>query len=191
MIEYTSYKDQLTEVMKMCAEVENSVFIGQQIVWKGNPMSTTLDHVPKEKMIEVPVMEETQMGMSLGLGITGKFVVTFYPRWDFIICATNQLVNHLDKYELMTGETPHIIIRVGKGSDTPLDPGHQHGPRGVPPEIGQSHFRMERSPVLDKLTTDVTARKPSGRGHLVVRECDGCVLVGVIMHVVDRDNVVR
>jgi pyruvate/2-oxoglutarate/acetoin dehydrogenase E1 component len=126
MIEYTSYKDQLTEVMKMCAEVENSVFIGQQIVWKGNPMSTTLDHVPKEKMIEVPVMEETQMGMSLGLGITGKFVVTFYPRWDFIICATNQLVNHLDKYELMAGETPHIIIRVGKGSDTPLDPGHQH-----------------------------------------------------------------
>src|SRR6056300_1577416 len=126
MIEYTSYKDQLTEVMKMCAEVENSVFIGQQIIWKGNPMSTTLAHVPKEKMIEVPVMEETQMGMSLGLGITGKFVVTFYPRWDFIICATNQLVNHLDKYEFMTGETPHIIIRVGKGSDTPLDPGHQH-----------------------------------------------------------------
>jgi pyruvate/2-oxoglutarate/acetoin dehydrogenase E1 component len=66
------------------------------------------------------------MGMSLGLAITGKFVVTFYPRWDFLISATNQLVNHLDKYELMTGQTPHIIIRVGKGSDTPLDPGHQH-----------------------------------------------------------------
>jgi len=126
MIEYSNYKDQLTEVMKMCAEVENSVFIGQQIVWKGNPMSTTLDYVPTEKMIEVPVMEETQMGMSLGLAITGKFVVTFYPRWDFLISATNQLVNHLDKYELMTGKTPHIIIRVGKGSDSPLDPGHQH-----------------------------------------------------------------
>ena len=51
MIEYTSYKDQLTEVMKMCAEVENSVFIGQQILWRGNPMSTTLDYVPQEKIL--------------------------------------------------------------------------------------------------------------------------------------------
>ena len=64
--------------------------------------------------------------MSLGLAMAGKFVVTFYPRWDFLISATNQLVNHIDKYSLMTGVTPHIIIRVGKGSDKPLDPGHQH-----------------------------------------------------------------
>jgi pyruvate/2-oxoglutarate/acetoin dehydrogenase E1 component len=110
----------------MCNDVENSIFIGQQIVWKGNPMSTTLDYVDKSKMIEVPVMEETQMGMSLGLAMTGKRVITFYPRWDFIISATNQLVNHLDKYELMTGEKVNIIIRLGKGADTPLDPGHQH-----------------------------------------------------------------
>jgi pyruvate/2-oxoglutarate/acetoin dehydrogenase E1 component len=126
MISYTNYKDQLSEAMKMCNDVENSIFIGQQIVWRGNPMSTTLDFVDKSKMIEVPVMEETQMGMSLGLAMAGKFVVTFYPRWDFLICATNQLVNHIDKYLMMTGVTPHIIIRVGKGSDTPLDPGHQH-----------------------------------------------------------------
>jgi pyruvate/2-oxoglutarate/acetoin dehydrogenase E1 component len=126
MITYTNYKDQLTEAMKMCNDVENSIFIGQQIVWKGNPMSTTLDYVDTEKMIEVPVMEETQMGMSLGLAMVGKLVITFYPRWDFLISATNQLVNHIDKYEFMTGITPHIIIRVGKGSERPLDPGHQH-----------------------------------------------------------------
>jgi hypothetical protein len=71
-------------------------------------------------------MEETQMGMSLGLAMTGKRVITFYPRWDFLISASNQLVNHVDKYELMTGEKVHIVIRVAKGSDTPLDPGHQH-----------------------------------------------------------------
>lgn len=126
MISYTNYKDQLSEAMKMCNDVENSIFIGQQILWKGNPMSTTLDYVDKERMIEVPVMEETQMGMSLGLAMSGKFVITFYPRWDFLISATNQLINHIDKYSLMTGATPHIIIRVGKGSDKPLDPGHQH-----------------------------------------------------------------
>ena len=119
------YKDALTDAMTFLAE-QDAVFIGQQIVYAGNPMSTTLSGVPKDKMIELPVMEETQMGMSLGLAMTGKTVVTFYPRWDFIILAVNQLVNHVDKYELMTGKKANILIRLGKGSDKPLDPGHQH-----------------------------------------------------------------
>ena len=89
-------------------------------------MSTTLTNVSKDKMIELPVMEETQMGMSLGISMTGKTVITFYPRWDFIILAANQLINHIDKFELMTGKKANILIRVGKGSDKPLDPGHQH-----------------------------------------------------------------
>ncbi len=109
------YKDELTKSMTWLAEQENIVFIGQQIVYAGNPMSTTLTNVPKDLMIEVPVMEETQMGMSLGLAMTGKTVVTFYPRWDFIILAVNQLVNHVDKYELMTGKKANMIVRLGKG----------------------------------------------------------------------------
>lgn len=112
--------------MTEASEDVNTIFIGQQIVYRGNPMSSTLDGVPKEKMIELPVMEETQMGMSLGLSMMGHRVITFYPRWDFLISAANQLINHVDKYQLMTDELPHIIVRVGKGSDKPLDPGHQH-----------------------------------------------------------------
>jgi len=124
----TPYKDALTKSMTYLGEQNDTVFIGQQIIWPGNPMSSTLVNVSKEKMIEVPVMEDSQMGMSLGMAMAGKFVITFYPRWDFLICATNQLVNHVDKIGLMSGGEwkPNMIIRVGKGSDKPLDPGHQH-----------------------------------------------------------------
>jgi pyruvate/2-oxoglutarate/acetoin dehydrogenase E1 component len=125
-MEPTEYKIALTNVMTELAKLDDTIFIGQQIVYAGNPMSTTLGEVPKEKMIEVPVMEETQMGMSLGLAITGKTVISFYPRWDFLISAANQLINHVDKFELMTGKKVNIFIRVGKGADVPLDPGHQH-----------------------------------------------------------------
>jgi len=109
-------------------EDDKTIFIGQQIVYYGNPMSKTIEGLPKERMIETPVMEETQMGMSLGLAMSGYSVVSFYPRWDFVICAGNQLINHLDKINVMSDGAwnPNIIIRVGKGSDTPLDPGHQH-----------------------------------------------------------------
>lgn len=60
--------------------------------------------------------------------MSGYSVVSFYPRWDFVICAGNQLINHLDKINVMSDGVwnPNIIIRVGKGSDTPLDPDHQH-----------------------------------------------------------------
>lgn len=126
MSNFTSYKDSLTDAMSILGEKNDTLFIGQQILYAGNPMSTTLGNVPKQKMIELPVMEETQMGMSLGLAMTGKTVITFYPRYDFIICAMNQLVNHVDKFESMTGKTVNLIIRLGKGSDKPLDPGHQH-----------------------------------------------------------------
>jgi pyruvate/2-oxoglutarate/acetoin dehydrogenase E1 component len=125
-MEPTEYKIALTNAMTTLSKLDETIFIGQQIVYAGNPMSTTLTEVPKEKMIEVPVMEETQMGMSLGLAITGKTVISFYPRWDFVISAANQLINHVDKYELMTGKKVNILIRVGKGADVPLDPGHQH-----------------------------------------------------------------
>lgn len=126
--EFTPYLDSLTEAMKFVMDDPKTIFIGQQIVYYGNPMSKTIEGLPKERMIETPVMEETQMGMTVGLAMTGHRVVTFYPRWDFLILAANQLINHLDKLEAMSdGEwKPNVIVRVGKGSDKPLDPGHQH-----------------------------------------------------------------
>lgn len=126
--QYTPYKDALTNSMTFLGQQDDTVFIGQQLLWHGNPMSTTIGEVPKEKCVELPVMEESQMGMSLGMAMQGKFVVSFYPRWDFLICATNQLVNHVDKIKLMSNGkwSPNMIIRLGKGSDKPLDPGHQH-----------------------------------------------------------------
>ena len=127
-VQTSLYKDALSNAMTFLGQQDNTVFIGQQVLWHGNPMSTTIGDVPKDKLIELPVMEESQMGMSLGMAMTGNFVVTFYPRWDFLICATNQLVNHVDKIGLMSQDKwkPNMIIRLGKGSDKPLDPGHQH-----------------------------------------------------------------
>jgi len=122
-----TYKDLLLKAMNSIGVLPNSVFIGQQVLYKGNPMSSTLESIDESKRIEVPVFEETQMGMSLGLAASGHTVVTLYPRWDFLICSTNQLINHVDKWTAMTGDKNiSLIIRVGKGSNKPLDPGHQH-----------------------------------------------------------------
>ena len=148
-----SYKNMLTNSMTELGKKNNTIFIGQQLLWYGNPMSSTVVNVPKEKLIEVPVMEESQMGMSLGMAMTGKFVITFYPRWDFLLCATNQLVNHLDKLELMSNGkwTPNVIIRVGKGSTKPLDPGWQH--RGYYSD--SFNLMLERCRIFELTSSDM------------------------------------
>ena len=82
-----TYKDELIKVNELFTEKPNTIFVGQQTAYAGNPMSTTILDVSKDKMIETPVFEEVQMGMSVGLGMTNMCVITFYPRWDDLILS--------------------------------------------------------------------------------------------------------
>ena len=76
----------------------------------------------------MPVFEDAQMGMSMGLAMNGFVPITCYPRFDFLILAFNQLVNHLDKVRKMSRNEikPRVIIRTSIGSKEPLDGGPQH-----------------------------------------------------------------
>ena len=114
--------------MEFLAEDPNVLFIGQAVACAGTAMSNTLKDVPNEKKLELPVCEEMQMGMTNGLALQGHLPVSIFPRWNFLVCATNQLVNHLDKFPLMSNGRyqPKAIIRTGVGSERPLHPQHQH-----------------------------------------------------------------
>jgi transketolase C-terminal domain/subunit len=74
------------------------------------------------KRIELPVAEDMQLGMSIGLAMTGKVVISIFPRMDFLMCCMNQIVNHLDK-GIYPGK---VIIRTCVGSTKPMNPGSQH-----------------------------------------------------------------
>ena len=114
--------------MDILAEDPRTVFLGQAVAVKGTAMTTTLVNVPAEKKMELPVAEEMQMCLSTGLALIGFIPVTFYPRWNFLLLAVNQLVNHLDKVKHMTrdGWQPNVIIRTSIGSERPLNPQCQH-----------------------------------------------------------------
>ena len=116
------YKDELTEVMTWLGERPDTLFLGQSVAYPGNALYKTLAGVPMEKRIELPVAEEMQLGMSIGLAMMGKVVISIFPRMDFLMCCMNQLVNHLDK-GIFPGK---VIIRTCVGSTKPLHPGMQH-----------------------------------------------------------------
>ena len=121
-----SWAEELSKAMNLLAEHPATLFIGQSVVYPGHIMFQTLEGVPASKKVELPVMEDAQAGISLGLFLSGFIPVSIYPRLDFLIIAANQLVNHLDKWQGMTGKAPHVIIRSMVGSNNPLDPGPQH-----------------------------------------------------------------
>lgn len=114
--------------MRMLAAQPGAYFIGQGVAADGVATFDSLDGVPMEQRLELPVVEELQMGMGIGLALQGFLPVLIYPRIDFLLRAADQLVNHLDKLEEMSrGQfKPKVIIRTRVGSRAPLDPGPQH-----------------------------------------------------------------
>ncbi len=122
------YFDELKKAMTWLGEKPDTMFLGQAVEYKGTAMTNTLTEVDRRKLLEMPVNEDMQMGMTLGMALNGTVPISIYPRWNFLILAANQIVNHLDKIKIMSGGgyTPKVIIRTGIGSQRPLHPQHQH-----------------------------------------------------------------
>ena len=121
-----SYFSELCTAMEMLAAEPRSIFLGQAVACEGTGISKSFANVPREKLLELPVAEEMQMGMSIGLSLDGMLPVSVYPRWNFLILAASQLVNHLDKIPIYSGYRPRVIIRVAVPTAEPLNPGPQH-----------------------------------------------------------------
>jgi pyruvate/2-oxoglutarate/acetoin dehydrogenase E1 component len=122
------YFEELKRAMDYLGEQEDTVFLGQAVAYKGTSMTNTLMGVDRSKLIEMPVDEEMQMGITNGLALGGSVPISIYPRWNFLLLAMNQVINHLDRMpEFSHGEyIPKVIIRTGIGSERPLHPQAQH-----------------------------------------------------------------
>jgi pyruvate/2-oxoglutarate/acetoin dehydrogenase E1 component len=122
------YFDELKKSMDWLAEKPNTLFLGQAVEYDGTAMTNTLKDIDRKKLLEMPVNEDMQMGLSFGMALNDTVPISIYPRWNFLLLAANQIVNHIDKIKLMSngGYTPKIIIRTSIGSQRPLHPQHQH-----------------------------------------------------------------
>ena len=121
-----NYTESLTNAMNELAKDPKTIFVGQSIRYPGQAMYSTLASVPIERRFEMPVAEDFQMGFCTGLALAGFVPVCIYTRWDFLLIAANQLVNHLDKIPMMSEMRPKVIIRVAVAPLAPLNGGPQH-----------------------------------------------------------------
>ena len=121
-----SYADEVTKAMAYLGRDERVIFVGQAVKYDGQRLHATLKDVDHYQRIEMPVCEDFQMGFCTGLSLEGYIPVSIFPRWDFLLLAANQLVNHLDKIPLLGAFRPKVIVRTAVGANKPLNPGLQH-----------------------------------------------------------------
>ncbi len=120
---------------KLAADNPKTLFVGQGVGTPSTAQTDSFADIPENQRIEFPVAEDLQMGFCTGLALDGYLPVSVYPRWNFLLLAANQLINHLDKLEdySVGGYNPKVIIRVGSPSREPFDPGTQHGDDFITP----------------------------------------------------------
>lgn len=122
-----TYFTEICHAMNLLGQHKRSVFIGQAVAFPGTAMTASLTGVPREKLVELPVAEDMQLGLATGMSLTGELPICIYPRINFLLLAVNQLVLHLDKLsEFGNGWRPKVIIRTAVAHDEPMDPGAQH-----------------------------------------------------------------
>ena len=122
------YFDELKRTMEWLATQPKTLFVGQTVAGPGTFMYSTLRDLPAKKTLEMPINESFQMQFTIGLALAGYIPISCYPRQNFLLLATSDMVNMLDKIPAISSNQilPRVIIRAAIGPDAPVHPGHQH-----------------------------------------------------------------
>lgn len=123
------YKDKLTEAMTWLGQQPNFLSVGYNLCKSGGEAGGTMRGVPEDKRIEMPLAEALMAGVANGLALDGHVVLLWVERADFLLHASDQIVNALDKLDRLSKSIhkPGVIVRVNVGnSREPLFTGPCH-----------------------------------------------------------------
>lgn len=107
--EKISFKDAVKKSMLNISN-NNGINIGYSVKF-GNALDV-LNDVSDDKKIETPVAENLMMGLAIGMSLEGFRPVVYFERHDFMLCAADAIVNHVNHIERISGgefKTPVII----------------------------------------------------------------------------------
>ena len=78
------YFDELKRAMTWLGEQPDTFFLGQAVTYAGTAMTNTLTDIDKNKLLEMPVNEDMQMGISFGMSLNGRVPISIFPRWNIV-----------------------------------------------------------------------------------------------------------
>lgn len=124
------YQDKIGEGMVWLGKQPKSVFVGEGLRNAGSVYGT-LSNVPSRKCLEMPICENLIVGVSIGLSMQGFTPIVVFQRMDFMLIASDAIINHLALIPSMSGgQYPlKVILRTivgSQGGKFEMGPQHNH-----------------------------------------------------------------
>ncbi len=108
---------------------DESFIIGQGL-WSpwyvGNTMVDLDKKFGKERIIDCPVSENSVTGTALGAALNGMKAIVVHPRMDFMVLASDQIVNQAAKWQSMLGGGIKIPLTIRAIINRGGEQGAQH-----------------------------------------------------------------
>lgn len=112
-----AYCDGIREAFEYCMDQDEKVFAIGQGLWSPWYVGRSMDNLDKRygksRIIDTPVSEQATTGIAVGAALLGYKPVVIHPRMDFMILATDQIVNQAAKWRHMLGGnvSPSMVVR--------------------------------------------------------------------------------
>lgn len=119
------YCDGIRQAFEYCMDKDEKVFAIGQGLWSPWYVGRSMDNLDKRygksRVIDTPVSEQATTGIAVGAALLGYRPVVIHPRMDFMILATDQIVNQAAKWRHMLGGqvSPSMVVRgiVNRGGE--------------------------------------------------------------------------
>jgi pyruvate/2-oxoglutarate/acetoin dehydrogenase E1 component len=131
-----TYLSALIEAMREEMERDDRVLYFGQGAKAGGPYNTAaglFDRFGPEKVLDVPIAEDSVLGCAIGAALTGLRPILEILYCDFILRAMDQLINQAAKYRYMTGGrvSVPIVVRTACGYGSSRGAQHSQGLEGT------------------------------------------------------------
>lgn len=121
----TSYCEGILQAHNYLLEKYPDVFVIGQGLWSpwyvGNSMKDLDKRFGVERVIDTPVSEDATTAIAAGAALCGYRALVVHPRVDFMILASNSIVNQIAKWNHMLGgqARPSVTVRgiVNRGGE--------------------------------------------------------------------------
>ena len=128
--EKISYSTAILHAFKYLLKKNKNVVVIGQGVWSpwyvGNTMIGLEREFGKKRVIDTPVSEAAVTGMAIGASIFETRPIVVHPRMDFMLMATDQIINHASKWKYMLGGSNNIKITIRSIINRGGEQGAQH-----------------------------------------------------------------
>ena len=111
-----TYCEGILEGFRYCLDNHEKVFVMGQGLWSPWYVGRSMDGLDRdygqERIMDSPVSEDASTAIAAGASLCGYHPVIVHPRVDFMVLATNSIVNQIAKWSHMLGGQAHPAVTI-------------------------------------------------------------------------------